>query len=272
MFGQDDVQGWRGVRMRREIVRALFCDLDGTLIYSHRVALAGEKLCVERLEGREQSFMTRKSFASLSRERDFLLAPLTTRSPEQFARLEGLMGALRCRDALVCNGGMLLRDGAPDASWLEETRELAGHELRTLPEALRLLRESCGESNARDVAGLMAYAKSERPGELAQSLRHKLDDSGLRVMCDRCKVYCIPRSINKGLALARYRAREGIDFAAACGDSEFDLPMLEVADLAILPVSLAPNLRNPRRLLIRDDRILSNQLCELLERGEVFPK
>ena len=36
-----------------------FCDLDHTLIYSHRVALGEEKVVVEYLNGKEQSFMTR---------------------------------------------------------------------------------------------------------------------------------------------------------------------------------------------------------------------
>lgn len=253
-------------------MRALFCDLDGTLIYSHRIALAGEKLCVEWLEGHEQSFMSRRSFASLSGERDYRLVPVTTRSQRQYARLEGLARALRCRDALVCNGGMLLRDGAVDAAWLRETRERAAKELRALPEALRLLRESCGEANVRDVDGLMCYAKSESAGEQARRLRKMLDASGLCVMCDRRKVYCIPRSIDKGSALARYREREGIDFTAACGDSEFDLPMLEAADRAILPARLAAHLLNPRKLLVPDGCVLSDRLCEFLDRGDVFPR
>ena len=44
---------------------ALFSDLDRTLIFSHRVELPGEKLPVELLEGRVQSYMTRRTLAYL---------------------------------------------------------------------------------------------------------------------------------------------------------------------------------------------------------------
>ena len=41
----------------------LFCDLDHTLIYSHRVPIGLNKIAVEYLNGKEQSFMTQGTYA-----------------------------------------------------------------------------------------------------------------------------------------------------------------------------------------------------------------
>lgn len=40
----------------------LFCDLDHTLIYSHRVPIGLNKIAVEYLNGKEQSFMTQGTY------------------------------------------------------------------------------------------------------------------------------------------------------------------------------------------------------------------
>ena len=62
---------------------AFFSDLDRTLIFSHRIALPREKLVVELLNGREQSYMTCRTLAYLQNAAWLRLVPVTMRSCEQ---------------------------------------------------------------------------------------------------------------------------------------------------------------------------------------------
>ena len=52
------------------------------------------------------------------------------------------------------------------------------------------------------------------------------------------KVYVVPRKLSKGTAVRRLKERLDAELVIAAGDSEFDLPMLQEADLAIAPKGL----------------------------------
>ena len=57
----------------------------------------------------------------------------------------------------------------------------------------------------------------------------------------------MPKSLDKGTALKRFCAMTGASFTIAAGDSEFDTPMLNGADLAVCPAGL-------KKALHREDR------------------
>ena len=70
-------------------------DLDNTLIYSVRHDVGEEKTGVEVYEGREVSFMTNRSSSLLKRVKEHLLfVPTTTRTEEQYRRIDLKMGPL----------------------------------------------------------------------------------------------------------------------------------------------------------------------------------
>lgn len=242
----------------------LFLDLDNTLIYSHRHPPAGEKRVAERLDGREQSYITEATFAWLAAQRTLELVPVTTRTLPQYRRVEPLLGQLGCRRAMICNGGMLLRDGLPDAQWLDETRRSAAAGLAALPQAERLLRALCGDAHVHDGSGLFVYAACERPEETALQLRGQLDAGTLDVLCDRRKLYILPRAIDKGAAVRRYRLRFPTGLAIAAGDSAFDVPMLETADVAILPQALAACVDHPCAHIAEGRCCFSDEICSIL--------
>ena len=244
----------------------LFSDLDHTLIYSHRVSLPGKKVLAERLNGKEQSYMSEYTFRYLQGERAPRLIPVTTRSDEQFRRLLPLIRSFGCQYALVCNGGLLLIDGKSDPDWLEETLALAEQELKALPEAAAWLRERCGGERTHTPQGLMAYAACAEPERLAEDLRRRVDPARLQVGYDGRKLYCIPKSINKGSAVRRFIERFSPDRPIlAAGDSEFDLPMLEAADRGFAPAALAA--RAGRASIVGLDTetgVFSDQICDAL--------
>lgn len=110
----------------------LFCDLDHTLIYSHRMPIGSDKMVVEYLNGKEQSFMTQGTFEFLCKQNCVHLIPVTTRSKAQYERISVFRKELRCKYALICNGGILLVDGIEDPAWYSETLALISSELPEL--------------------------------------------------------------------------------------------------------------------------------------------
>ena len=49
------------------------------------------------------------------------------------------------------------------------------------------------------------------------------------------KVYVVPQTLNKGMAVDRLREKLKPEFVIAAGDSTFDIPMLSTADRGLVP-------------------------------------
>ena len=84
---------------------------------------------------------------------------------------------------------------------------------------------------ARDIIKL-----SDKP---SLKIKNELDSELLDIFTNGTKVYAVPKGLDKGLALRRIRERLGADKIIAAGDSEFDIPMLRSADIAVCPKGLA---------------------------------
>lgn len=243
----------------------LFSDLDRTLIYSHRIHLPEGKVVVERLEGKDQSFMTKAAFDYFCNNTWFQLVPVTTRTVEQVQRLFSFGKEIRCRYCLACNGGVLLIDGKPDDQWLSKTKLLAGQEIDEVNKAYYVLKNMVADEHIFLPSGMMTYASCDNPQEIAANIRDKLDCSHVLVYFDSHKVYCIPRSVNKGEAVHRFERCYGKATSVGAGDSAFDVPLLNAVDYAIAPASLGEHLTNRRKALLSDDLLLSDEICRFMD-------
>ncbi|MCI8947624.1 MAG: HAD hydrolase family protein [Lachnospiraceae bacterium] len=214
-------------------------DLDNTLIYSYKHDIGSDTVGVERYQGRVISYMTGSSYEMLDQIRKrVLFVPVTTRTVEQYERID--LGSSP-RFALVCNGGILLEDGQEDERWYEASLELvrdAEDELQLGEECLHKDRNRNFE--VRNVRGLFLFTKSSNPSATVEMLRQKLDKSRVDVFQNGEKVYVVPRRMNKGEACRRFRKRVQSEsvYTVAAGDSEFDIPMLETAELYMAPATL----------------------------------
>ena len=66
-------------------------------------------------------------------------------------------------------------------------------------------------------------------------LKNRLDENLVDVFNNGEKIYVLPKSLDKGSAIRRLRKYLGADFMISAGDSEFDVPMLEYADVGLIP-------------------------------------
>lgn len=238
-----------------------FSDLDNTLIYSHRTPFTQKKVLVEYLSGKEQSYMTKKTY-------DFMcgnyiqFVPVTTRSIAQYNRLFVFGKEIKVEYALVCNGAILLKDGIIDEEWLSETKAIAKEGIRILAN----IQNELSEYNINNIEGVMLYFKADKPMEIADLLRSKYVNERVYIGFDKRKVYVVPSEISKGNAVRRYSNRFGITDTVSSGDSEFDVSMLDVTNISMCPNSLMKRIKSAdKKYVMGDNLIFSDAICEKLK-------
>lgn len=182
-------------------------DLDNTLIYSYKRDIGRKKVGVEIYQNRVISYMTPESHRHLKEiSRNVLLIPTTTRTAEQYGRID--LGIETPLYALVCNGGVLLKNGCEDADWYEESLRLTADCRGELIRAEKLLQQDTNRSfEVRNIRELFVFTKSDRPELTAGLLRAQLDLSLVDVFQNGVKVYVLPKSLTKGHAVRRMRKR-----------------------------------------------------------------
>lgn len=220
-------------------MRALFTDLDNTLIYSYKHDIGNDKINVEIYQGREISFITGKTSEYLEKlMQNITIIPITTRTLEQYNRINLGIGDIEY--ALVCNGGILLEKGCSNTNWYNESLKMISDSRRDLLKAIEFLeKEEQRYFEIRFIDDLFVFTKCHFPEIVVEKIKKQLDCNLVDVFNNGDKVYVVPKELNKGRALKRLKDYLKIDFAIAAGDSEFDIPMLKEADFAYAPFGFA---------------------------------
>ena len=239
----------------------LFTDLDNTLIYSYKRDIGEHKRCVEIYEGRQISFITEKTYELMKKAGSFLtMIPVTTRTAEQYDRIDFGLGKFRY--ALVCNGGVLLKNGEEDNNWYKESLGLVADAVPELYKAEQILKSDINvDFEVRNIRGLFIFTKSREPDKTAGLLNDALDPGLVGVYSNGAKVYVVPNSLNKGTACERLKKSFPREASLAGGDSEFDIPMLTAADAAVCPVSLEN--RPETAVTVSSGELLSERMLSL---------
>lgn len=219
---------------RHDIVLA--SDLDNTLVYSPRRTIIGEKICVEVYKNEPNSYMCKKSIELLkiiSSSIDFV--PLTTRSKIGFSRIDfSVIGIPKY--ALVCNGGMLLVDGEVNDIWYNKSLEMIKSVDFTLEQAIHILENDVNRTlDVRKVENLFVFTKSSDVKKSVNALFQHINSSLVDITTHKDKIYVIPKVLSKGVAIDRLRNYMDTQKIISAGDTIFDVPMLERADVGYYP-------------------------------------
>lgn len=257
--------------MRREKEKLLFfTDLDHTLLYSHRHKPKGSLIQVEELNQHPQSFITQKVYDYYRRQDWMEVIPLTSRTEKQYSRLEETFQKFGWKRALICNGAILLEEGKEDPEWSKESLTLSEPDQPAYEKARGLAERLAGKEDIVSVDPFFFYIKTGGKEGIFSALFQEADREHLCILKDARKIYCFPKSLNKGAAAERYRARMGYASYLAAGDSEFDIPVLERAGICLCPDSLRSFEAGGDKRICRG--IFSDSICEELEKikGEFF--
>ena len=216
-------------------MKILCTDLDNTIIYSCKHDIGNEKMNVEIYKEREISFISNHTYELLKKVREeFLIIPTSTRTIEQYDRIDLKIGTFKY--ALVCNGSVLLVDGKKDKDWYEESLRLAKPSNLEVKKALEYLENDKRRIfELRHIEDLFVFTKCDEAETVVNELREYLDKSLVNVFNNKEKVYVLPTSLSKGKAIERLRKYLKAEFIIAAGDSEFDISMVEAADVGLVP-------------------------------------
>ena len=221
--------------MRKENI-VLASDLDNTLVYSPRRFLTGEKVCVEVYRDNANSFMPVKSIELLKNiSSSITFIPVTTRSKIGFSRIDFTVIGVP-KYALVCNGGMLLINGEVDPTWYNRSLEIIKQADQYLQKAMGILETDPNRTlDVRKVENLFVFTKSSNAIKTAEVLKAHLDTALVDITTHKDKIYIIPKAIDKGTGINRLREYISADTIISAGDTVFDIPMLEQADIGYYP-------------------------------------
>lgn len=243
-------------------------DLDNTIIYSYKHEIGAEKRCVELYHGREISYITGETERLLqqikARENQIVMIPTTTRTIEQYQRIQ--LGIGKLPYALVCNGGVLLVRGREDEGWYRGSLERIRDSREMLHLALALLEKDPRRNfELRFIRDLFVFTKCQEPEAVVCELKQKLDRNVVDVFQNGVKVYVVPRALSKGSAVQRLKAYLGRAYTIAAGDSEFDCSMLEAADLGIAAPALArTHLFSGKVLCASEERLFAETVLDMV--------
>lgn len=103
-----------------------FSDLDRTIICSKKLITKEDNaICIESIEGEDISFISNdilNNLKILNSKKIFI--PTTTRSVQQFKRIEFNKFGLNFKYAITSNGACILKDGVPLDSWIKEINKI----------------------------------------------------------------------------------------------------------------------------------------------------
>ena len=244
-----------------------FSDLDNTLLYSHNRSICEDKLVVEHLDGREQSFMTEFTYDFFSSAMWLQIIPVSTRTEKQYRRIE-CAEQLRFKYAIICNGGKLLIDGIEDNEWTKETHDLAGDNCENVKDATMYLSKLCKNETVHTPEAYMSYVKCDNPENVYKELIRWADLSKVNIQKDGRKVYVFAKRINKGTAIERFMnlSEPGtIDTIIAAGDNLMDVPMMNKANYAYARPDIYDIVTCHNKIKIEDE-VFSDGICRSLEK------
>jgi hypothetical protein len=217
-------------------------DLDRTLIYSRAAIDAfgdgGVAVTpVERYRNADASFMSidaADAFAEL--HRSALVLPVTTRTPEQWRRIQ--LPGPPPRYAVTANGGVLLVDGVADEAWRHrvEATLTAAAPLGDVWEHVEQVCDPVWTTSMRRACELFCYAVLRRellPDGVVEAETAWARERGWHVSLQGRKLYWVPQPLTKSAAVAEVARRVGGRTVLAAGDSLLDADLLEAADAGI---------------------------------------
>lgn len=242
----------------------IFCtDLDNTIIYSYKHDIGDDKREVELYQGRNISYITGKTYELLKQvKKEYLMIPLTTRTEEQYKRIN--LGIGEFKYALVCNGGVLLVDGKKDEEWYEESKRLAYDSKEKIKEALEILeKDTRRKFELRYIEELFLFTKCSDPEQVVRELREALCSKLVEVFNNGEKIYVLPVNLSKGDAVRRLRVYLNATRIIGTGDSEFDISMVEAADIGLVPNGFKKKFNVDSDIVeMSENRIFSEALLE----------
>lgn len=231
--------------MDKTKTKVLFAsDLDRTIIYSSRFlkeyGTEAERTPVEFKEDKIISYIAdsvKEGLTELINTEGVEFVPVTTRSYEEYNRIKF---GFTPKYAIIDNGGRILVDGAPILSYETYIQHMASEALRDTALVLLDITEhkEIIDREPKFVDNLFLFWKvKEGTEKMADVLINVLNEAypHWRFTRQKLKMYGVPMCFSKQTALRWLWNQLNKPHLVVSGDGELDLPMLTLANKAIIP-------------------------------------
>lgn len=217
-------------------------DLDRTIIYSNKFLMdfSGQISVVET--GKYKSYMTEPA-AKLLKEIAGLafFVPCTTRTIEQYMRIDFFQNKVVPKYAIVSNGANIILDGSLDTAYRRNILQMLSNECMAQQDILKEFSKlACNNwaqpmRHADEVFHYCIIDREKAPRQELDSFSNWANEQKWDVSIQGRKLYLMPKIINKWRALSRVSEMIGDKYIVAAGDSLLDLPLIQGADYALSP-------------------------------------
>jgi len=226
-------------------------DLDQTLIYSknflknnyqNRSKVVDNVSIIEYLNGEPLSYINNELVPLLQMLDDKnCFVPVTTRTEEQYKRIEFSRFNINPEYAITTNGAKILKDGKVDKEWEDNIRERMVSIEHNANDICQLIEDSISSNavktirTAEDIFSYCVLHKEKLDYREVEELSNKLDSDDWIISLQGRKLYFMPSVINKWEATEYVCSKLGSDKVIGAGDSLLDLPLLDNADIGLVP-------------------------------------
>lgn len=219
-------------------------DLDRTLIFSKR-SIAKEisdQICIETIDMREISYVTPKIMdilGDINNKMQFV--PVTTRSSEQFNRLQLFQNQINPEIVILANGGIILRHGQIDDMWQQTIKQMMDGLTLPLTTFQSFFKKQLAapyflEWKLVDDIFFLYIVDIQQVNYLAlQQFQQQIEACGWISYLQGRKFYILPQQLTKGAAVSYIKKQCDYELHFAAGDSLMDKSMLQHADYGFVP-------------------------------------
>lgn len=225
-------------------------DLDNTLIHSYKTK-ENDDICVEYINGKEQSFMSKYTYDYFEHiYRKVKILPVTTRSMSQYNRINF---PIKINNAVTTNGGIYLHND--QIKCVVTNNAITNLQLENIESQLKQIPNILSINYVDDIYLYAVCEDNIEAKKVSMNISHGSD-----IMIDTSgrKVYFIPKTCKKGSTLTKIKKSNNFDMIVAAGDSQLDVSMLNVADLAIIPSNLEGLVINRNTLVCPKNKLFSD--------------
>ncbi len=219
-----------------------FSDLDKTIIHSkNSIGGINEVVAIEKYKGEDISFVSSEIILSLQRlSKKMTIIPVTTRTVEQYKRIEFESFNINFQWAITNNGACILHHGQPLIEWetIVKTKIEQSENFNIVFSEYSDYKNVKGILRTKAAEGLFFYSILDK---------EKFDVTGIKKFIDYIeavgwkyyfsgrKLYFIPEGITKERAVVFIMEKMGEKNFIASGDSWLDINMLNYSQRAYVP-------------------------------------
>ncbi|MDB0441372.1 hypothetical protein C4R89_18090 [Clostridioides difficile] len=217
----------------------VFSDLDRSIIYSDKFLNTDKRYTnIEIYKGKEISYISLNTINLIKQIQYYgMFVPTTTRTIEQFKRIEFNKYGIYFPWSITSNGGVILKDNEILKSWSEKIDKLKSNyePIESMVDKFKTYLNIEGITNFKVAEDTFFYIVVDLKKFNLDSIREYiniLESKNWRLYVSGRKIYFIPKEISKENAIKYLTKELGIEDFYAIGDSIMDYGMLDISSNA----------------------------------------